>query len=461
MKVTFKNIGSIKDATFDLNKNLTIFIGPNNTGKTYASYCLYGLSRYFLSLPNEIVNSSISKNFDELFSLGEMNIDLQEIFTPKIVKEIFKDCGEKFKDFLPQLFGIDKDNFTNSSIHLFFTDDKELNDHLFSIPLRGSLGTGDVSISLNKNENEAIIKLQLQQSSPPNFIDNGERKTNIVNNLKRTIIQFCLKPYKTNTLSKFIPAERIGIAVFGKDLFSNRFTKTNEFLNLSKGRSLWELMHKEFNTYSKVIQDALQDYDQVTRTKSSGKGNNDFNLLANELENKILKGSLVVNSDGDILYNVKDNVIKIQATGSIIKSLSILVLYLRYLAYKDQILIIDEPELSLHPDNQRLVARILAKLSKMGVKVIVSTHSDYFIRELNNLMMLNKDNTEAARMKDKYGYDESEILDYSQVGAYLFKDNDATEIIVTERGMEAATIDDEINKQNNTANDIYWTLFED
>lgn len=52
-------------------------------------------------------------------------------------------------------------------------------------------------------------------------------------------------------------------------------------------------------------------------------------------------------------------------------------------------LIIDEPELNLHPDNQRKMAGLLARLVNCGVKVLVTTHSDYLIRELNNRVMLN------------------------------------------------------------------------
>lgn len=52
-------------------------------------------------------------------------------------------------------------------------------------------------------------------------------------------------------------------------------------------------------------------------------------------------------------------------------------------------LIIDEPELNLHPDNQRKMAGLLARLVNSGVKVLVTTLSDYLIRELNNCVMLN------------------------------------------------------------------------
>ncbi len=41
MKVTVQNLGILKNATFELG-DLTLIFGLNNTGKTYATYALYG-----------------------------------------------------------------------------------------------------------------------------------------------------------------------------------------------------------------------------------------------------------------------------------------------------------------------------------------------------------------------------------------------------------------------------------
>ncbi len=124
-------------------------------------------------------------------------------------------------------------------------------------------------------------------------------------------------------------------------------------------------------------------------------------------------------------------------------------------------LIIDEPELNLHPDNQRLVAKILARIVNEGFKVIISTHSDYLIRELNNLMMLkSSEKPEVKKLMKKYKYQENDLLDYKKVGAYLFKENENTELEVNETGFEVDTINEEINRLNNTAQEIYFTLYD-
>ncbi|MDR2644169.1 MAG: ATP-binding protein [Planctomycetaceae bacterium] len=47
--------------------------------------------------------------------------------------------------------------------------------------------------------------------------------------------------------------------------------------------------------------------------------------------------------------------------------------YLRYVAAPGDILMIDEPELNLHPEKQRQIAR----LANAGIKVSLTTHSDF------------------------------------------------------------------------------------
>jgi predicted ATPase len=132
-------------------------------------------------------------------------------------------------------------------------------------------------------------------------------------------------------------------------------------------------------------------------------------------------------------------------------------LFLRHHAQKDQLLVIDEPELNLHPDNQRRVARVLARLARGGVKALISTRSDYVIREINNLIMLSADRDGSLRRR--HGYEEEETLSPAQVGAYLFDATHARPLKVEPTGIEVETIDREINALNTVSQDIYFSLF--
>lgn len=73
-----------------------------------------------------------------------------------------------------------------------------------------------------------------------------------------------------------------------------------------------------------------------------------------------------------------------------VKELSSLVLYLRYLALPGELLIIDEPEMNLHPAAQVEIIEFLAMLVNAGLHVLITTHSPYIVDHLVNLMDANK-----------------------------------------------------------------------
>jgi len=453
MKLILENIGKIKKAEIDLEHQLTVFLGPNNTGKTYVSYCLYGLSdRFFFGKDLELVGDLIDISLNGLYEKGHIEIDFIKVFLP-VRRKLREDYGNGFKDFLPRLFGnYESGKFDMSSVSLSFFD----SDEIFTKYLKNNSLLDEVklpfengqSINFNKNAN-GIISLNLSS----NFLleadkEFGGDRTAITNFLK----QYIMEVFFDTTIKDafFIPAERIGISSFGKDLILNRFSQTNSH---NKG--------EKFTPYSLPVFDAIANQFKITNT--STRNSKIYSLLAEEIEIEVLGGKLSVDAAGNIFYGYDDkNVLSILYSASTIKSLSSLVFYLRYFAQEGQSLFIDEPEINLHPDNQRKIAKILAKISNLGIKVFVSTHSDYIIREFNNLMMLGKDSDETERLMTEYGYKKDELLDYKKVGAYLFNvEGYPKQVDVTETGFAAETIDETINNQNKASNDIKWTLFDE
>lgn len=65
-------------------------------------------------------------------------------------------------------------------------------------------------------------------------------------------------------------------------------------------------------------------------------------------------------------------------------------------------ILLEEPEAHLHPLKQRMMADIIGALNHNGAIMQVTTHSDYFLRRLNELIMF-------AKAYHKYG--ESKVLD--------------------------------------------------
>jgi ABC-type multidrug transport system ATPase subunit len=84
---------------------------------------------------------------------------------------------------------------------------------------------------------------------------------------------------------------------------------------------------------------------------------------------------------------------------------------------------VDEPELNLHPENQRRVARLFARLVNLGIKVFITTHSDYIIKELNTLIMLNSTKPHLVSIAKREGYKPEELLSPDKLRVYIAEKN--------------------------------------
>ena len=51
------------------------------------------------------------------------------------------------------------------------------------------------------------------------------------------------------------------------------------------------------------------------------------------------------------------------------------------------VIFIEEPEAHLHPENQVKLIRILAQLAQNGIKLMISSHSNYVFNALNNMIL--------------------------------------------------------------------------
>ena len=158
-------------------------------------------------------------------------------------------------------------------------------------------------------------------------------------------------------------------------------------------------------------------------------------------------------------------------SSSAVRSLLDIGFYLRHVAKPGDLLMVDEPELNLHPENQRLMARLFARLVNLGVRVFVTTHSDYLVKELNILMMLNQNKPHLEKIAIEAGYRREELMDAKKIRAYV-----AEKALVSlkgrkrkircltlvptrvdpEMGIDAKSFDSTINEMNQVHNAIVW-----
>lgn len=446
-----RNLGNLKEARVDLSKNLIVFTGQNNTGKTYLSYAIHGL---FSFRPKEIYrNSFLMSAKNELYEKGETELNISILandanFIHLLISE--------FKTKLPEYFGISESFFLETNFSLIFTE-----EYVKKLTTFGSF--------FHVNQPTATFKKRRGENIAYFTFDNTltlteEAKELTITQLFDLAVQMLIRGNQLEL--DFFPIERVGISVFSKDIYNSRFSLTNTLINTTfqNPDGAANDIKKRINPYPLAINNSIQT--EENRLRFQANNSLQFSDLALELEAKVLGGELLVKEQGSMVLIVNNKEIPVQLAGSTVKSLSSFTFYLKHMAYNGAKIVFDEPEINLHPDNQIIVARILAQIVNRGIRVLLSTHSDYILREINNLLLLgsHRNNKSANELIERYGYKNEQILDSSSVGAYIFHKNDDltasfSEIIIDPiDGIQTDTINKVINQQNQIANALYNRL---
>lgn len=457
MKVSIQNLGRVKKASLDLSKKLTILTGQNNSGKTWISYLVYGVGRDFQNGFNLFDSDRIA---EQLILKEKISIDLEEhIFSRK--EEINAQISKRIEHNLPSIFKADRNLFADTTVEVNLVDEHlferikgfQVNAPLqywkdFSIFFEKSPGKESLSITLLKIAGD---ESSMKGISPKNikFLSNG-------------FFESVSTALLWNTLGRayMMPAERIAINIFSKEMSLKRNKAFDEIQNLfitqdQETETIPELLGRKASRYAKPIHDALLIAEDLSELQTY---QSEFAWLAKELEKEILKGKISVNEEGVFEFKPRSRNSKklgIHLTGSVVKTFASLIFYFRHIAEKGDFLIIDEPEINLHPDNQVLLARILAKIANSGVKLMISTHSEYILKELNFFLIMNQDKNIFHEMSEKYGYSEDVLLSHKDMNVFLLKESGSfKKISVKQDGFDVETIDKVINQQSQKSFDI-------
>lgn len=150
----------------------------------------------------------------------------------------------------------------------------------------------------------------------------------------------------------------------------------------------------------------------------------------------ILEGE-VNKEETTYIYTTNDASMPVSAAAASIREIA----PLQILAKKQDVsrcaILVEEPEAHLHPLKQRMMADIIGALSHNGAIMQITTHSDYFLRRLNELIMFAKakkttdDPDKLRTLSEKVNIVEDMSIDESIIGAYLLrKQADNTSIAV-------------------------------
>lgn len=423
MIITVKNLGVIKKAEFDTSKKLTVFCGPNSTGKTYLAYIIYAIYR--------------NKNLFKLKSFSETKEAFNQHIKIKLKKEYIDELLSKIADSckknIGEIFGISEEN-----------ENKFFKQFIIKISITNEEYQKIIGKEYVVNWNDQLLTLKYNNIEYLNPLNKE------INSIPDDLLWCLMLKSLIFQDSYMFPVERNSIYTFKTELLLSRNQLLDTILeqkaNITK---ITDLLEKKSRRYPLAIKDNIYIANDLQNVQ---KYNSELYTLASELEDNLLHGKIVINQYGEVEYQPNNGEsLPIGISSSIVKTLSSLIITLKYQTNIGNLLIIDEPEMNFHPENQVELAKILAKIAN-NTPMIVSIHSDYIIRELNNLIVAK---SLEQKGKDTYKefYEKDSLLDYKDVQVLYFdfgKDGQVNvkSLDVDEYGFAVDSMDETINKQN-------------
>lgn len=454
-----KNFGPIEKAEIDL-RPLTVFVGKSNSGKTYLSALIYALhhtfdgfnrfpwashryyylgsglfSRFHLSMvenekDEEELRIVIKKlnNIREQFKFADIPSEIRSMMEANLkesslLKEQLKRCFDLESVSNLSRFSLNKSSSFNISLRVC-----DARQNLWSYDLRCSKSKDTVKGSVN--EDLAILS--------------GSRKKLEehlgIEDLSRYISATTYRG--TSKDSYYLPATRSGI-MQSHGVIASSLVERSTRIGLER--------FPEIPTFSGMIADFLK---LIINYREQNTTTNQIIKIADILEREVLGGEIKVSRSSpstypEILYHPhkSNRDLQMNQSSSMVSELTPLVLFLRGIVHRGDTLIIEEPESHLHPGAQTKIAITLARLVRAGVRVVITTHSDWLLQQISNLIRIGelkkqeKDTDELPHwlLKEEVGawwfhtdkpveelkfdqYDGIEPTDYEEIADDLYND---------------------------------------
>lgn len=386
IKVSVEQLGRIRDSEIQLSP-LMVFSGESGLGKSYlALLCHYffellvntnRLNHFFID--SDIDFNTVSKNFHDVGTALEIKKQDLEVWMAKDALLYlsymlgYDDLSGKIKINLPNSF---PDTMT-------FTYKQELTGLVNAEDIYTILSLGSLSFRIQE-------KTQFDES-PFSFL------------LRFVMIDYIFGDY-----------QKLG----------NTFV-----LPPSRGPILTEQMIPTTGMYSEFLEDMVG----LNRIKPRPDTASEMVLNLFKL---ILEGE-VNKEETTYVYTTNNISMPVSAAAASIREIA----PLQILAKKQDVskcaILVEEPEAHLHPLKQRMMADIIGTLSHNGAFMQITTHSDYFLRRLNELIIYakaykgtsDKEKLEELSKKMNITYDMS--IDDTTLGAYLLqKQADGTSKVI-------------------------------
>ena len=429
LAVHVKNFGPISDANITI-KPLTILVGPNSSGKSYAamlahslisSHSMMSLLRArshrseFFTLPYQKIETILSRTKLELGKEKDITMPVQTInkikdtytkilFDEVLTEELHYNFAAKLDDitrFGEKEFTINVNNAEGINIVRCGN-----NSQVKSTPnLKNT-----VTIQHVKTAQKTYFEAELNKSGNLIFRIGDTESKEIRRRFLHPMLSFIDRQIGRTIprYSYYLPAARSGTLHGFKTIITGMMR--NAARSVTRG--------VEVPPIPGTIVEFMSEMAEIPIERE---GEGLFASLGKELENDLHGGRIILSSSEtgmpEIEYECAGHRIPLYRTSSSISESAPLTLFLRYIVRKRDLLIIEEPEAHLHPSNQLILARYIARMIRAGLNIMITTHSITILEQLSLCLQAGRfDNNSRTKMN----LNDDEYLMENEVSPYLF-----------------------------------------
>lgn len=400
--------GKIESAEIEMAP-LTLFVGDNNSGKSYLMSLLWGIRNLGEELLYVDETSEKTEADDRLLCWVKKQIETAREQGEHTV--LASEIGDELQIVLQERVKQNRDRFVKA---IFNSSDVEIEEMQIELT---ELEDISLDFCVQKfGENKGIATVNTGDSGVGLSLSEKEWATGI---LEEKTCRYFMNQLVALVLNRgdmalgreiYLPAARTGF-MLTKDII-NKVSRRTTF-NVAAEQERMAPFVRPINQFLDVINDLTFD----------GKSNEDFAEIVQYLESGMADGtvemSALPNKEAMYVPNGKVTGMPLRVTSAVVTELSPLILILKHQTYVNA-LFYEEPEMCLHPQLQQKMGRVLCKMVNAGVQMNVTTHSDIILQHVNNMIRLSgrEDREEICH---QLGYTARDLLIPQKVKVYQLK----------------------------------------
>jgi len=379
MRVRVTHLGPLVEGELDLSAPLMVLMGLNGSGKTWLTWVLYTLSVVSPRLLEEALAPQVRPH------LRDGVLHLQGAALASFWAVARASLGPAVCQTLPTVFGLADEHFAQCTVECLAAEPHRI----------AAVTTRDGFLYAFDEDG-----LYLGPSDLP------DRPQGVLSEARAIELAAVVAAYALRPQVLAMPAERAGLLVLSRPLARAMFSGTKRLpervvIAAPDGPHVQMVSPREADPLEGLPL-PLRGFLEASaaadmRTPPSG--------AEAQMDRVLLKGTVRFDEDRGARFAPDASgalPVTLPQAPSGVKALALLGRLLRESEARGAWLMLDEPEINLHPSLQVVLSRMLVEAIHRGARLLVSTHSDYILRELSHCVMAA--HPAALSVREAYGY---------------------------------------------------------